>query len=539
MLKLENLQESLPKLDQKIREGRSRLVRRELEGLLRDRSRMARLSRPDRLQLARLCRRVGNPLAGVRILHPLVRPLIPDSPEATASEQAEYAVNLAQIGGRIEGQAILDSLLDSLNDHPSAPEALLFGAFTRFAAWDYQGALPLLRRYVELPGLGDYARCVGKVNLASALVHEENRSEALPLLNQLISDCPRQGFRLIQSNALLVLAEAAIQGRAWSEAARALVLARETTRQVSTYDALFVEKWAAILDLQRTGGRRPALARIEKVRADAWNQGHWETVRECDFHRACVTRDHPLLTRVYLGTAFPEYRRRIEATGFWKAPDGAFDWIPEHCKPSSGPAIPLFTDGLKTGQVPWRLARCLVSDFYAPFRLASLHAEVFPGRHFHPIHSPIVVHQALRRLRCWLKKQRFPMWVEEKEGAYRLGSRLPIVLPRQISGAPESAKLDRLLDIMRQEEPISRKIFRRKDVERMLGISERSAAYWLKEMLDLGWIETTGSGPKRAYRVVREIPKGQGEIIQDSQPRKLMARKTIQQEVQPGGTSRR
>jgi hypothetical protein len=64
----------------------------------------------------------------------------------------------------------------------------------------------------------------------------------------------------------------------------------------------------------------------------------------------------------------------------------------------------------------------LTSDFYRPFRVASLHFRLYSDELFHPDSSPARVHEAVRRLRSWLKRHRLPLTVEEKGGSYRLAA---------------------------------------------------------------------------------------------------------------------
>jgi len=478
-------------LDTWIREGRSRLARRVLEQHFRENG-FARLSRPLRLELARIARRAGLPLAAVRLLHSVVRPGPRVLRVATPAEQSEYAASLAQIGADAEALKILDSL-----DSAGNPEILLFRAFARFPRWDYSAAIPLLERYLAVQN-EPYPRLVGLINLAAALVAIDAAERAIPLLEALIEEASKGGHQLLVGNALLLKAEALVEREQWREAARLLKAAAEHSKEVASLDALYVDKWSAILRLKETGGSKEALLAVDRVRRRAAEARNGETLRDLDFHQAVVTNDGRLFARAYWGTPYPEYRRRLEKFPLRAQLPQRPSWV---SGTSMRPAeIDFFEGGLKPGQLLWRLSGCLVSDAYRSFRLAAIHAALFPERHFHPLHSPNVVHQAVRRLRQHLAAQNTPLSLREESGSYRLFCRRSarLFLPRDSSATPARLQLDRFL-MGRKRGP-----FGRRELELALGLSERAAAYLLSEAVAKGWVVAEGGGRARTYRAAEQ-----------------------------------
>src|SRR5262249_7052089 len=81
---------------------------------------------------------------------------------------------------------------------------------------------------------------------------------------------------------------------------------------------------------------------------------------------------------------------------------------------------------LKLGQIVHRLLVCLSSDTYRPFRLASLHHQLYTNEYFNPSSSPPRVHRAIQRFRGWAREGRLPLMVENAGGGqYRLASTAP------------------------------------------------------------------------------------------------------------------
>jgi hypothetical protein len=480
--------------DREIREGRSSLVRRRIEQLLRDGDGVRDLSREDRLEIARLCRRSGIPGAGIRLLHSCVRPSPRDPVRPTAQEQAEYAACLSQIGADEEAMDLLDQL-----DPAQVPEALLFGAFARFARWDYRSSISILKRYVVHPRLSDYARAVGELNLASALVAEGLHSEAVPVLEKLAHESRSSGNKLIFGNAALVAAEMQIEQGFWKDAEEKLSSARDVSVQVASVDALYVEKWSAILALKKNGPSPESLQALRTVRERARARENWETIRDCDYHEALATENAAMLRQVYFGTPFVEYRKKIKATCPSTISLEGEDYWELGRNPGSREVREIDLSSLKPGMLLSRLARCLSSDFYRPFRLATIHAEIFPKRYFHPLHSPTVIHQLMRRLRAHFTKKRIPLRIRESRGSYSLISHQAVKLRIQ----SENSRFSELPVFERFVDHWGEGPFGRIDLQNLLKVSERSAAYLLKSAFSKGWVLKLGAGPQTRYRLTQ------------------------------------
>ena len=91
-----------------------------------------------------------------------------------------------------------------------------------------------------------------------------------------------------------------------------------------------------------------------------------------------------------------------------------------------------------------RLLGALASDFYRPFRLASLHALLYPDQYFNPVSSPARFHQATRQLRAWLKASGLSLRLEETDGLYRLRGKGALVVGPAPCGMRNDTAMSRL-----------------------------------------------------------------------------------------------
>ncbi|MCM2277102.1 MAG: hypothetical protein NDJ89_03415 [Oligoflexia bacterium] len=491
--------EILNQIDESIRQGQTRRAAARIQALCEESS---RLPRKEKLELARLARRAFIPALGILLLRPFVRPSASTIIKATPEERLEFAACLIWLGARSEGRELLAAL-----DPATHPERDLFTSFALFSSWDYGAAVPLLRRYVRHPALAPYARLVGKANLAAALVHERLLPEARELLAELEAATRDGGHALLLRNILKLEAERAVYARDLARADRALGEALALAGS-SPDDALFVEKWRAIA--------RSDTAALHKIKREFLEMGEWEGVRDCDYHLSLLTKDLALGARLYAGTPYPRYRERflgdfrelrerLPERFCWElgadsqrvsARDSVIEFsVPRGC---GG----LNDELLKPGQVPHRLLSVLASDFYRPFNLVELHSAVFPAKHYHPEFSADSMHQALRRLRAYLRRVRLPLQISENGGNYRLQAARPMTLWVGMGEAYEekgaSVKLEREATLL--ERRFLATEFTAEDAARALQLSRNSAIGRLRELSRLERVQKLGQGPATRYR---------------------------------------
>ncbi len=474
-----------------IRTGESNKARRVLSNY-----RSSSLTRTDRHDLAALARRAGLPLMTLRLLTPIVRPPAKQPMKASERERAEYAAALVRVGATTEAIEMLQGI-----DPSKTPQVHLYFAHALFTRWEYEAAVPFLEKYVD-HAPDTYQRIIGKMNLASALVHERKISSAQAVLHDLEDETKREKLRALHGNTLERLAELAIDRGQWREAERYLTRAEADVDAAGGFDEFFVRKWRYISDLLQK--KSHSAQRLLTLRTEAIQREHWETVRECDAYLARATNNVPLFHRVYFGTPYPSYRKRllVDFGLSTRLPD-SFDWCFEGELPPTRildflrePVVKAHPT-IKLGQVKHRLLRVLTSDFYRPFRVANLFSEIYAGECFHIESSPARVHQGVKELKKWFLRHRIPLRLTEKSGGYRLvarGARIAITVP-----TPEWWERHALGGIERVRHSAGTRPFSTEDVVRWLRISRRSAANWLRLAIEKDRITKIGAGPQTRY----------------------------------------
>lgn len=485
------LPEILDDIDQMIRNSRGGEARAALKKL-----KEKKLPRPLAARFAALAWRADLPALGVRALNPVVRsdrknPIVP-----SILERAEYAQCLIRLGAVEEASRLLDGLSSD-----ACPQVLLYSASARISHWEYAQAIPLLSRYVKAAGLTRYQRIVGMTNLAAALVYERQHERATPLLHNLVYETSVKRMSLLFGVSLELSAQNFALQRKFGEMEKCLAKASESMQGSQIVDEFFVRKWKAIASALKNKAK--AGKELAPIREEARSRKHWETLRQCDQIEAMATGDDELFLRVYFGTPFGAFRKRL-VDDYGKPPElpREYSWALTPSK--GGPSYDLLrgasvgkTEGLKPGQLQHRLLTALCLDFYRPIRLASLHFCLYPGEVYNPVSSPFRVYEAVKRLRQWLEACDLPLRVAEDDGAYSLEAVSPcrLILPgAEVVSHRHGPALERLREAFGEE------AFSIHDACKLLELPLRTAHRLVKDSTDEGKLERVGRSRSTRYR---------------------------------------
>lgn len=456
-----------------IRAGEIRAARRAFATL-----ELAKPNRPDALKAARMARRLGDVKTGLRLL---TRFILPDSPrvKATEPERAEYA-NLLSLNGNVE-EALF--LLDEISE----PESLLAKAWCYFEIWEHALAIPLLEAHIKQTA-DPYYRAAGRINLAEALLATGKLRAALESVNEAVAAIdPKTSGRLL-ANALHMRARIRTELRQLAGSDADLERARKLFGAAPTTDAFLIQRQLIFNRARGTQNVQPLL----RARGDFTAQGQWESLRELDYELLRLRFDEKTFARLYVGTPYEGYRRRLMSLADGGEPPRGFTW-------GSGAEKALCIEGgdyqgkKRLTKLPLRLLQCFLSDLYRPQSLGRIFSALHPEERYHWRHSPNRVHQSLSRLRTELKQARIPLTIRS-EGAFFLLERkgaISIPLKHDLS-----ARKDPYMKLKTK----FLEGFAAGDARVRLKLTKTSANRLLNAWIAEGKIERTGVGKAVRYR---------------------------------------
>lgn len=452
------------------------------------------LPREQIVVVANLARRVSLYATALSYLNPIVRGKISKVSPPTPLETAEYAASLSYVGAQEEAKNLLSHL-----DPKTLPIIYLFQSYILFSKWDYESAIVPLDEYLSTD-LAPYERLVARVNRAAAFVHERKYSEVVSELESLLVTLTQEGHRLLQANAFEMLAQCHIAEKRFSEAYRCLSEAERLIEQCDNLDKFYIRKWRVIAEYLENKTKLDPLRMIQK---EAKQRSHYETVRQCDSLLAVTQRNEKDLWKVYFGTPFARFRDRLLKDYGWQGELlQSYQWNlagDDVAKRVISRTQLQEMKGYKKGQLLDRLFQSLTRDFYRPARVGYLHQLAFPGEHYNPESTPAKVHEAIRRLRNWLKQGEIDIDIQFVEAGYEVSSNQWSIVVEPPTQGPQSA-LDESLNQLVQIAPPN---FSSQQIGVLLKISDRSATRLLKEALQRGIVVRERVGRNTRFKVAK------------------------------------
>jgi tetratricopeptide (TPR) repeat protein len=478
------------KLESLIRESRFEEAEKKLRAI-------RKVDRQSAVAIANIARRINQPGLALRILSPYVRPTIAHNRVvATPAEKLEYAEALRRVGAIDEAWQLLQEV-----DEDQNPQASLYKTFCLFNQWKYREAIPILAKYLKRTDLEDYARAVGEINLAAALIQVGSLDEAETLLQRIRESTRASGYILLYGNSLELSAQLLILRKDFDGALAILRLASESLKGSGKIFSLFAEKWSAIAESMKQNRCTPELL---QVFAKAKAAMHWESVRDCDLFIALLNRDSARLQHLYFGTPFESFRQRVLHF------DDAHFQMPKTYVWCAGPMpsqlLNLATgrlEGRKSGHLPTgqalhRFLILLCRDLYRPLLTFSAFGKLFPGEFMNAQTSANRIHQVVKRCREWIAQENLDLRIEETDGGYQLfvGEKTGVILPCELLPL-ESAEIEWLL----LKTQVGNHFFNIQQAQVAIAGSASKTLRLLRWALEQGRVQKVGKGPSTMYQV--------------------------------------
>lgn len=486
--------EKLAKVEELIKSAHGAVALKELTQLHKK-----GLKTEELLMAASYATRANSPELAIRILHPLIHPTSKVIRPPTDAEKAEYALALLRSGAYAECALLLKKV--SVKE---VPKVLLYKALLKLSEWNYAEAIPFLKEYIREPRITSYERLVGKINLVPCLITENHLPEAKVYLTEVLEETSDQKLFLLNAIAMRYLGNLEIQRKNWEGALTHFESAETLLKDFPGLELYFARKWSAIARVFISKGSRESIRDLELIRAEATTLQHWESHRDIDFHLALFKGEKENFLGLYRGTPWPEYRKRI-LKEMGEVPPGAYAWkITVNLDQKDFQQVDLLKGAeklaFKGGQVLHRLYHTLLSDHYREFSLGMLFEKLFPGEFYDPKSSQYRIHQPVRRLRAWFKKNSIPLTIENSAGGYKLRAErnCEIIIRPETSAV---SLVDYRLELIRTKLGGE---FSTAEATSLLQMERRNAAHLLKTAVDQGFLVKKGKAMHTRYAFVSD-----------------------------------
>jgi tetratricopeptide (TPR) repeat protein len=458
--------------DAMIRSGRISSARDALQAVS-----PTQLLRCDRLDFAKICRRVGLVALGLKCLKPVIHPQKVDDEPAAPAELAEYAVLLSRVGATQEALKILDSK----NVRP-LKETGLYAGFAHVSDWDYEKAQKAFETFLSQDNSA-YSNLVGRVNLAACLVYNEDPL-ARTFLDETIQLAEVYQADRLRANCYELRGHAHLSVDAFTPAEDDFQRAVELFGELKVADQLLVQKGIAVLQSKREKSPVPLL----EFRQASLAKASWENCREVDFLFLKDSFSVESFLQLYFGTPYAGFRKRMERHFRMPAPD--FATI------GSG-TTPLDLTDVEIPRKTQSVLLALARDAYAPSRTGRLFSEIYPDEYFDIHSSPVRVRKQISRARNWLFDHHPGFKIQFENG----GSRL--ILPSEGSlYVPKNSVDPRNDQLHRLEIVFGQHFFSAQEVCETLSVSRISSLRLINWAKECGLILISGTGRATRYQIL-------------------------------------
>lgn len=353
-------------------------------------------------EFARLARQAHLYKEALEILHDHIH----GARKPSAPLLLEYASSLRRLG-------MINQCLQLLKrfEHP---EKYLHEAYCHIHRWDYQKASVCLTHFLNQKSASERETLVAQLNLISCQIFTKEYDKATQLISAISPLCETKYFQFFL-NLLEMKGQIHIHKQETALALEVLNKAASLSSQENGHTSLFIEKWKLVAEIQGGEFNPDSISTLKKkIRS----QGHWESLRDLDYHLAVATKNQNLTNVVFFGSPHTDFKKRIsESTPLSQS----YLFMPHKNEKVTAILDPFDTQMplAAFGLIQHRLLLILISDIYRPQTVYSLFDALFPEDIYDPASSPKRVYALIQKLQKSLKEICWPFELQATTKGYR------------------------------------------------------------------------------------------------------------------------
>lgn len=455
----------------------------------------------NRLGIANLLRRAGQPYKSLIILRPLV---LKDLATPKPAEIISYCAGLYQIGQSKESRKrLLNILVNNANlDTQDKLDALFHLGLLEMSEWNYHKASHHFENLIKLETKNSYRYQLSLLNLSSCKIFYGRLSQAEEKLYKILSWENITKYSVLKNSCLDGLAQIKIYQRDFSRACEILNRADNETSQMSKSSIirLQIEKWKCVNSLFQKQNITYNLNQLTEISLSAKVQNYYELQRDCDFYHAFFTFDKTKLNQIYHGTSFTGFKKKLlyhcpyfQPTNEWSL------YLQPHVfsNTTTQNIICIDTDFLKHWSIlQIKTILLLLRDQYRPFTIGEIFSYIHPNEQFDPLTSSIRIRKHMWIINNKMQKLGFHFRIQARFNSFYITANQPIILEIRSS-------LDKILNNTIKQKNIIDSIAKRwitcLELRQITGWSKSKTHRWLQELIKNKKVKTRGTFKDKKY----------------------------------------
>ncbi len=464
----------LMEISKLIEQGETKKAKEKLFAIKRD-----EIDRSLLCEYCSLLRRLSLSDEVIKVLNPIIHPKVRRTDIASELEKVEYAGALVRLGLISEALEILKKI-----DSKKVPRALMIQGFAHIGLSDYKNSNRAFENYLDLEKRQTlYDDFIAKVNLLQGHIFLKNHQDASSLIQELKNELDPKAYKLLYIALYEFESELFRQKSQFKKAIKTVSQGIKLLGDIDTIDTLLIYKQKAIILAFESGD----ISELLKVKEKAKQKNHIDTIRETELFISLINQDKNLAKKLYWGTPYPHYKKRINSyLGQLLTKEELSEYRFQKRK---GEIIEIENvKGLKKNQIPHRLFKILLGDFYEGQTKKRIFNALFPTEYYSPTHSGNRVQQALQRLKSLIAQNDLPFSLNEYKGRFSLSPTRAVTLTTNFSQTSDLYTY------------FKNNWFTIKDVEKEFNISWRTAHRRVKNLCNNSFLESKGRTASKKYR---------------------------------------
>ncbi len=472
----------------------------DLETFIRQQLADEKLQRQDLPKILHCLRRAGKAQKALQIFKKILGFRFDRRNEWSQEERAEYAATLIQVGALSESTQLLDDV-----DAQIVPRKHLYKALGLFRLWKYDEAIPHLEQFITLSS--GYEQAVGKINLTAATIVTGDFLSAKRLLGEIAALIQDRGYKTLELTIQdLIMQLWTKQGH--FESTHNLVAELRTEHDLPTEVFQFKIAKREFFEKCQTQPSEVTKEDFNLLKRRAWEFKDWDGIRECDYFFAKVFKSSYFMTKVYFGSPYPLYRKKIEEDFLNFSPEGSSHFVLR--APRNEGHLHFILD-LETGEVEGcdtkyvleglilKLIDLLTEDFYRPVLLGEAYHRLYPGEFYDFSLAKNRIFNLIQRTNEISQTQNFGYLISTKDSEVRLRLGAAFGVRRKFSENINS-KSRSSVRLATLQKHFGLNVFTTTEAASVLNLAASQVTISLQDGLKSGLIEKLGAGRSTRYR---------------------------------------
>jgi hypothetical protein len=377
--------------------------------------------------------------------------------------------------------------------------------------WEYQKAKKIFSEYLQSSNLTSYQIQTARLNLSTSMLVIGDLDSARQIIEAAMESIHPEKEKLLQFYFLEQKVQWLIAEKKYDQALLIIQKIQSQEKDLPENYKLTLKKWHLASAFYSKKINTEQLSNdLNLLENEAYQRSMPELLREIDFYRSLFLKDPSAYSRIYFGTSWKPYLKRLEENlGQQKHPT-SFLWNPRPWQKISDGSTGTTFDiqrpmNVRYNSMQHKLLWVLSSDLYRQHSLGSLFHSLYPNEKFDPWTSKDRIMKLLRRTQVVIpsKSNEYSLKILHKKNKFYLSFDCELLLPLRPRHLPIEIQQDPLLVAIYNIKKY--RPFTNEDIRKISDLSESQTYEDLKKIFAKGYIQQLKKRGQTTYCITKKL----------------------------------